>query len=69
MNAIIAKPGPDPKGVYITAKDRRTGKAKCMTIYGVTPAQAIRMIRRSIEANGNTAPDQEPDQQPAGRSR
>jgi hypothetical protein len=34
---------------YVTVKDKRTGKAKCVTVYDLRPAQVIEALRLGIE--------------------
>lgn len=34
--------------VHVTAYERRSGKSKTLTIYGITLAEAMRMLRSAI---------------------
>jgi hypothetical protein len=41
---------PDAKDrCYVTVKDRRTGKSKCLTVYDIRPDRLIDLIRKSIK--------------------
>jgi len=38
-----------PDRSYVTVKDKRTGKAKCVTVYDLRPAQVIEALRLGID--------------------
>lgn len=63
MNKPAVKPDPSrTRTVYVSVTDRRTRKSKGTTLYGVTPTQAIRLIRKAFEDGAD-------ELRPAGRTR
>ena len=35
---------------YLTIRDAKTRRVECTTVYGLTPRQIVKLIRRGVEA-------------------